>query len=34
MHHFDNDLGNNAQILEHNVDKLEEILNRIMQKIL
>jgi len=31
MGHFDNDLENNAQILEHNVEKFEEILNRIMQ---
>ena len=29
---FDNDLGNNADNLEHNAEKLREILNRIMQR--
>ena len=29
----DLDIGNNAWYLEHNVGKLQEILNRIMQKL-
>ena len=37
LDNFDNDLDNNfennAQKLEHNVDELQEILNRIMQGI-
>jgi len=34
QNHFDRDLENNTQILEHNADRLEETPNRIMHLVM